>query len=316
MDIPAGFVVISIFHFFTDIIFKIHRMKLVTLLMAIGLSFNLFSQDKPAYRIFNNEGKPVNYDEMIKSLLKADVVFFGELHDDPIAHWLELEVTKSLFAGKGKNLVLGAEMFEADNQLLIDEYLKGIYDASKFEAEVKLWKNYKTDYKPLVEFAKTNNLRFIATNVPRRYASVVSKSGFEGLEPLTDEAKKYIAPLPFPYDPEVKCYKDMLSMGGMGGGAQSHVNENFPKAQAVKDATMAYFINQNWTKDKAFLHYNGSYHSRNFEGILWYLSKFNPGMKFATVETVLQKEIEKPDKENLGIAGFIIAIPASMTRTY
>ena len=291
-------------------------MKPAALLMFIGLSFNLSGQDKPAYRIFTGEGKPVNYEEMIKSISKADVIFFGELHDDPIAHWLELEVTKSLFAEKANNLVLGAEMFEADNQLLLDEYLKGVYDASKFEAEAKLWKNYKTDYKPLVEFSKTNNLRFIATNVPRRYASVVSKSGFEGLETLTDDAKKYIAPLPFPYDPEVKCYKDMLSMGGMGGGAQSHVNENFPKAQAVKDATMAYFINLNSARDKTFLHYNGSYHSKNFEGILWYLKKYNPGMKFATVETVQQKEIEKLDKENMGVAGFIIAIPSSMTRTY
>jgi len=291
-------------------------MKLVALLMVLGFSQNIFPQDKPAYRIFTGDGKPVNYDEMISNLAKADIVFFGELHDDPIAHWLELEVTKSLFNEKGKNLVLGAEMFEADNQLLLDEYLKGVYDASKFEAEVKLWKNYKTDYKPLVEFARTNSLQFIATNVPRRYAAVVSKSGFEGLEPLTTEAKKYIAPLPFPYDPEVKCYKDMLGMGGMGGATAAHISENFPKAQAVKDATMAHFINLNWEKGKVFIHYNGSYHSRNYEGILWYLRKLNPGMKFATVETVQQNDIEKIEKENMGIAGFIIAIPPSMTRTY
>jgi len=288
----------------------------ISLIILLASGFIITAaQDKPAYRIFNSEGKEITYNNMLKSLSGADIVFFGELHDDPIAHWLELEVTKSLFSQKEKNLVLGAEMFEADNQLLIDEYLKGTYDAAKFEAEVKLWKNYKTDYKPLVEFAKTNKLRFIATNVPRRYASVVNKSGFTALDTLAEEAKRYIAPLPFPYDPEVKCYKDMMSMGGMGG-AQSHVSENFPKAQAVKDATMAHFINRNWDKGKTFIHYNGSYHSHNYEGILWYLKKFNPGMKFATIETVQQKDIEKLDKENLGAADFIIAIPSSMTRTY
>ena len=288
----------------------------ISLIILLASGFIITAaQDKPAYRIFNSEGKEITYNNMLKSLSGADIVFFGELHDDPIAHWLELEVTKSLFSQKEKNLVLGAEMFEADNQLLIDEYLKGTYDAAKFEAEVKLWKNYKTDYKPLVEFAKTNKLRFIATNVPRRYASVVNKSGFTALDTLAEEAKRYIAPLPFPYDPEVKCYKDMMSMGGMGG-AQSHVSENFPKAQAVKDATMAHFINRNWDKGKTFIHYNGSYHSHNYEGILWYLKKFDPGMKFATIETVQQKDIEKLDKENLGAADFIIAIPSSMTRTY
>jgi uncharacterized iron-regulated protein len=29
----------------------------------------------------------------------------------------------------------------------------------------QLWSNYQTDYRPLVDFAKENNLRFIATNI-------------------------------------------------------------------------------------------------------------------------------------------------------
>ena len=291
-------------------------MKFITFTLALGLSLQIFAQDKPAYKVFTSEGKKADYSDIIKACLKADVVFFGELHDDPIAHWLELEVTKSLFAEKGKNLVLGAEMFEADNQLLMDEYLTGVYDATKFEAEVKLWKNYKTDYKPLVELARTNNLRFIATNIPRRYASVVSKKGFEGLDSLAVEAKKYIAPMPFPYDPEVKCYKDMLSMGGMGANVPAHVTANLPKAQAVKDATMSHFILSNWSKGSIFIHYNGSYHSSNFEGIVWYLLKSNPALKIVTIEAVQQKEIDAVEKDNINCASFIVAIPASMTRTY
>jgi hypothetical protein len=107
----------------------------------------------------------------------------------------------------------------------------------------------------------------------------------------------------------------MLTMAGMGKDT-SHVNLNFPKAQAVKDASMAHFILKNWSGGKIFLHYNGSYHSRNFEGIVWYLNKHNPALKIATIETVQQDEIESVTKENLHIATFIIAIPASMTRTY
>jgi uncharacterized iron-regulated protein len=308
---------LSFFPFFDRLTKTSQRMKIIAAAIAIALSLQIAAQDKPAYKVFTSEGKKADYGDMIKACLKADIVFFGELHDDPIAHWLELEVTRSLFEEKGKDLVLGAEMFESDNQLLIDEYLKGVYDASKFEAEVKLWKNYKTDYKPLVEVARTNNLRFIATNIPRRYASVVSKSGFEGLDPLAIEAKKYIAPLPFPYDPEVKCYKDMMSMGGMGGpGASAHATANLPKAQAAKDATMAHFILSNWSKGQLFIHYNGSYHSRNFEGIVWYLKKTNPELRIVTLESVSQKEIDSVDKENINCASFIIAVPASMTRTY
>jgi uncharacterized iron-regulated protein len=306
------------FSIFAQYTLQPEYMKLFVSALLFALSFQVIAQEKPAYRIFTSVGKKVDYNDVIKESSKADIVFFGELHDDPIAHWLELEITKSLFEERGKNLVLGAEMFEADNQLLIDEYFQGIYDASKFEAEVKLWKNYKTDYKPLLEFARGKGLPFIATNVPRRYASLVSKKGFEALDKLDPEAKKYIAPLPFPYDPEVKCYKNMLNMGGMGMMSRdtSHVNLNFPKAQAVKDATMAHFILKNWSDGKIFIHYNGSYHSSNFEGIVWYLKKFNPALRIATIEAVQQDETGSLEKENQNKASFIVAIPASMTRTY
>jgi uncharacterized iron-regulated protein len=291
-------------------------MKLTILILLAGLTIKVAAQDKPAYVIFRSEGKDASYKEMIKETGKADIVFFGELHDDPIAHWLELEVTKSIYSEKGNNLVLGAEMFERDNQLLLDEYLAGKYDATKFEAEAKLWKNYKTDYKPLVEFARKNKIPFIATNVPRRYASIVSKGGFAPLDSLSGEAKKLIAPIPIIYDPEVKCYKDMLSMGNIGPVGPSHGGENLPRAQALKDATMAYFILSSWSKGKEFIHYNGSYHSRNFEGIIWYLRKANPDLKIVTIEAVQQDQTDSLDKENKNVASFIIAIPSAMTRTY
>ncbi len=274
-----------------------------------------FRSDKPAYKLYDFEGKIVKYEKMLNRLSSADVVFFGELHDNPIAHWLEYEVTADLYEIIGDRLVLGAEMFEADNQLLIDEYLRLEYEADKFEAEVKLWKNYRTDYRPLVEFARKNSLPFIATNVPRRYASMVSRGGFEELDSLTAEAKKYLAPLPVSYDPELKCYKDMLSMQGMPGmGARP--NQNLPKAQAVKDATMAHFITKNLPPGKLFIHYNGSYHSDNYLGIIHYLKLYRPEVKVATITTVLQEDITDLEEENRGLADFIVAVPVTMTRTY
>ncbi len=291
------------------------KLSLVALIMAISLLS--FSQDKPAYKIFTGDGKKADYDDIIKEITKADVVFFGELHDNPIAHWLELEVTKSLFEVRSKNLVLASEMFETDNQLLIDEYFAGIIKESSFESEVRLWKNYGTDYKPLLNFAKEKNLKFIASNIPCRYASVVASGGFEALQKISPEGLKYIAPLPVEYDPELACYKDMLSMGGaIGGAAGGKVNENLPKAQAIKDATMAKFIQNNHVKGQIILHFNGSYHSARYMGIIWYLNKYDPSIKVATISTILQADIEKLGDENKNEADFIIAIPTSMTRTY
>lgn len=280
-------------------------------------SMAIQAQDKPAYKIFSTEGKKADYGDLIKAAIKADVVFFGELHDNPIAHWLELEVTKELFTKKGKDLVLAAEMFETDDQLLIDEYFSGIIKESSFESEVRLWTNYKTDYKPLLNFARDSGLKFVASNIPRRYASVVASGGFEALNKLSSEALSYIAPLPLEYDPELPCYKDMLSMGGsIGGPMVKNVSENLPKAQAIKDATMANSIVKYRTPSKTVIHFNGSYHSGRYMGIIWYLNKYSPGLKITTITTVLQEDIDKLEKENLEQADYVVVIPSSMTRTY
>lgn len=281
------------------------------------MSTGAYSQDKPAYKIFTGEGKKADYKDIIKAGAKSDAVFFGELHDNPIAHWLELEITNSLFQERGKDLILGAEMFETDNQLIIDEYLAGIIKESSFEGEVRLWKNYGTDYKPLINFAKDNNLKFVASNIPRHYASVVSGGGFEALQKVTAEGLKYIAPLPIEYDPELACYKDMLSMGGsIAGTMTAKVSDNLPKAQAIKDATMANSIVKYWQKGNLIIHFNGSYHSDKYMGILWYLNKYNPSIKSVTISAVLQDDIDKIEDENKGLADFVIVIPTKMTRTY
>ena len=279
--------------------------------IAIFILFSAFKSDKPAYNIFNKDGKDIKYEKLLKVAEDADIVLFGESHDNPVSHWLQLELTKDLYASKKENLILGAEMFESDNQVIVNEYMAGLISQNSFESEARLWPNYKTDYKPLVEFAKTNNLQFVATNVPRRYASLVNSKGFEGLEELSKEAKAFIPPLPIIYDPNLNCYKSMMEMEGMG----PHITPNFPKAQAIKDATMAYFILQNWSAGKQLIHYHGSYHSENFESIYWYLKQANPDLKIVTIHTVSQKDVSELENENTGKADFTVCVDEDMTKT-
>ena len=167
------------------------RILLLTLVFVVAMAMK---SDKPAYQFFDLKGKKAGYSDVLKEALESDIVFFGENHDSPICHWLELELTKDIYAERTNDLVLGMEMFESDNQLLLDEYFSGTIKEKNFEEEVKLWKNYKTDYKPIVKFALDHQLNLIATNVPRRYASLVNKSGFEALDSLSAEARSYLAP--------------------------------------------------------------------------------------------------------------------------
>ncbi|GMT45251.1 MAG: hypothetical protein IEMM0006_1083 [bacterium] len=287
-------------------------MKKPLLFLSLLVVFTAFKSDKPAYRLFNAKGKKVKYQKMINVAKNADVVFFGELHNNPISHWLELEITKDLYKVRNGNIIQGAEMFERDNQLIMNEYLKGEITQRNFKDQARLWHNYKTDYKPLVVFAKEHKIPFIATNVPRRYASIVYKHGFAALDTLTAQAKSYMAPLPVPYDPNLKSYKDMLAeMKAIG-----HNNPNLPKAQALKDATMAASIAKYTGNGKLFIHYEGSYHSDHYQGILWYLNKYKPGLKIITISTVEQKDIDTLAKEFINLANFIVVVPDDMTTTY
>ena len=286
--------------------------KLIFLLIATLTVSTAFKTGKPAYMLFDLNEKKVRYRVMLKEVLDADIVLFGELHNNPISHWLQLEMTMDMHAAKGTDLVMGAEMFETDNQMILDEYMEGLISQSRFEAEARLWPNYKTDYKPLVEFARKNRLRVVATNIPRRYAALVNTKGFEGLDELSDEAKAFLPPLPVLYNPELKAYRDMLTMGG----GEHHANENFPKAQAVKDATMAHFIMENMKPGKLFIHYNGAYHSDNFESIYWYLKQADPGLKIVTITTVSQEDISSLEDANKGKAHYTICVSSNMTTTY
>lgn len=285
-----------------------------TLLIVLGLNLAI-AQTKPAYQLFKNNGNIVKYDKMIKDLANSDMVFFGEYHTNPISHWLQLEVSQSLYEIKGDKLFFGAEMFENGNQLVLDEYLQNFYPEDKMLPEItQLWSNYKTDYKPLIDFAKAHNLRFIATNIPRRYASMLHKKGMDALKELSPEALDMISPdLERLFDPTAKAYAEMADK--MGAHAPSNML-NIQLAQASKDATMAHFSLKNFTQGNLLLHFQGAYHSNYNQGIIWWINKVQPGLNIKSLTTVLQSEwdgMQKKDKAE--IANYIIVVPDNMTRT-
>lgn len=282
-------------------------------LLSVILFFVLaMKTDKPAYRLFTENGKSTTYKELLDDAIKADIVLFGELHDNPICHWLEYEITSDLYSEKGKNLILGAEMFESDNQLIVNEYLNGLIKEKSFESEARLWPNYKTDYKRLLNFARDSSLAFIATNIPRRYSAMVNKGGFDVLNKLDKNAFQFIAPLPVKYDSTLSCYSEMVKMMG---DAPSHATMNIARAQAMKDATMAHFILKNFTKGKTFLHFNGTYHSDRFESIIWYLKQADPSLKILTISSVEQPDLDRMNKESEGLGNYILVIPESMSKS-
>jgi uncharacterized iron-regulated protein len=289
----------------------IHTIVIILLFLA----FSGMKGDKAAYKVYNAKGHTADYEDILKAAKNADIIFFGELHKNPIAHWMELELTKDLFTDKGTNLVLGAEMFEVDNQLLINEYLSKMIRKKDFEAEAKLWPNYRTDYAPIVDFAREKGIRLIATNIPRRFAALVNNKGFEGLDSINAMERGMIAPLPIKYPDTLDCYAGIVK--NVGDGMPAHMTANLGKAQALKDATMAHFLMKNGAfEGKTMLHFNGSYHSDNYESMVWYVKqairKTSFDLKILTISCIEQENIDTISKTDAAKADFIIIIPSTM----
>lgn len=286
------------------------RKYLGALLLILATVGSLQAQGE-AYQFFTSKGKKINLKQVLKEAENADVVFFGELHNNSLGHWLQLQLLKGLH-DTNNQLVVGSEVFEREDQLNLDEWFLDQISESNFEAEAKLWKNYTTDYRPVLRFAKEKNLQFIATNVPRKYASAVSKAGFGTLDSLSDQARSYFAKLPIAFDNTLPGY---VAMKDMMHGAPGNP-EFMMQAQALKDATMAESLFAPLHAGKQVYHINGAYHSKDGEGIIWYLRREFPDLDVLNIHTVTQDQLNDLDKENSKSGEIILVVPQDSHQSY
>jgi len=277
------------------------NIKVVAMVVAALALFesSALAQTKPepplAYQFYNAKGKPATWQEVVKASAGADVVCFGELHNQSMVHWLQLRLAQSLHQAKEVKLSLAYEMFEADVQPAFDSLTTAIATenweiSDKQLKRLRLWPNYATDYKPLVDWASKQKLRQVASNCPRPLARLVSKHGLDTLRRLSAREQAWLCPLPLAVDTTLPGYKAMAKM--MGGHGMPGFNPwNLVYAQATKDATMAYRTLLLTAPGGTTLHLNGSYHRDNFEGLVHYLpimakAMNKPAPKVITISTV------------------------------
>src|ERR1700757_4828046 len=70
--------------------------KLIVFPAIILMSFCL-PNSKDAYVLYDSKGKKTDYTQMLTEAKKSDIILFGELHDNPICHWLQKELTEDLY---------------------------------------------------------------------------------------------------------------------------------------------------------------------------------------------------------------------------
>jgi uncharacterized iron-regulated protein len=292
-------------------------MKLILSFVFLLSGFIVFSQDSMSvhYKIYDTHTKQiVSIDKIVADMADADVLFFGEEHNDSTCHYLENYIFRALHAQYGDKIVLSMEMFETDNQLVLNEYLAGQINESRFSKDLRLWSNYK-DYRPMIEYAKQNKLPVIAANPPRRYVSMVSGRGMASLDSLSKEAKKFLPPLP--YDTLTGRYREKfieVMKGGPGGE-----NPRVYHSQSLWDAGMSYsiyrFLKHN--KGKKVFHCVGGFHTEEKLGTAAQLQMRNKKLKIMNIASFSDKSFANPDWEKESYRGdYIIITNPDLKKTF
>jgi uncharacterized iron-regulated protein len=220
-------------------------------------------------RVFDPaRGGFADFEVMLADLATADVVLVGEQHDDPNTHRLELAVLEGLAHRRG-NVVVSLEMFERDVQEPLEHFLMGHTAEDEFLKDARPWPRYATDYKPLVDFAIAKNWPVVAANVPRAFASEVSKTGLGALDAKSDVEKAWFAADRQCPDGDDYFHRFAEAMGQHPGDAGV---QNFYLAQCLKDETMADSIARAYAAGETgeigplVVHINGAFHSDFHEG--------------------------------------------------
>lgn len=293
-------------------------MKLFLALFFSFLSLQLLSQTgmEAHYKIYDTRTQQiVTIDKIADDFRSADVLFFGEDHNDSAGHYLEAQIFKALHQRYGSDLTLSLEMFETDCQLVLDEYLDGFINEDRLRRDARPWDNYK-DYRPVVEFAKENRLDVVAANPPRRYVNMVSRKGMRSLDSLPKESKKFLPPLP--YDTASGRYREKFTEF-MKGGSPGTSNPRIYYSQNLWDAGMSYSIYKYWKKHKhkKVFHMVGRFHCDEKLGTLAQLQKRKSSLKILNISCFSDASFANPDWAKFEKLGdYVIMTDPSLKRTF
>jgi uncharacterized iron-regulated protein len=164
---------------------------------------------------------------------KANVLYVGETHDDPLDHQYELELVRGLLKRKTK-FAIGWEMFDTTQQSVIDAWashaisFKEMMSTTDFQ---KHWGIYSPVYEEILQIAGNAHIPILALNAPPELTRKIARG-----EPLTAKEK---AMMPAGFVATEGGYKNFVAMMGDHPGLNEADQRLFFAAQNAWDQTMA-----------------------------------------------------------------------------
>jgi len=267
------------------------------------------------YKIYStSRQKIISLDDIVNDMANADVLFFGEEHNDSTGHYLEYALFKKLFNKYPGDAALSMEMFETDCQTPLNEYLHDLIREKSLVTDARTWPNYN-DYKPMIEYARLNHIPVTAANAPSRYTHLVSVDGLSALNRLDETGLSYLPPLPIDTATGPYYEKFVETMGGHGamGGMQLF------QAQNLWDATMGWSIAKFYKthRDYKILQINGGFHSEEKLGAAAQLKKYAPKVRILNIAAYADDSFDNPDWTKFTKMGdYIILTDPKLPKTF
>lgn len=241
------------------------------------------------YTIRSPQGEVLSLSALAVQIQDADIVLVGEWHGHPAAHLLQAQLLAALYS-QNTNLALSMEQFTRDKQGVVDDYLANKIGEASLTKDANAWPNYISDYRPLVEFAKTNNLDVIAANAPKPIVRCIGKYGETYLNRLPTNERTWVAgSLTLAED----AYQDKF-ISSMHHGDEAQTKRQFA-AQTAWDDTMAEsMVNYLATHPNTqILHTAGRFHVEEGLGTASRILSRNPNLKVVMVTPVSSETVLK-----------------------
>ncbi len=159
---------------------KQYLVVLTTLLVLCGC---MWAKGKfKGYRLFDvAKGRETTLDRVLHHLKEQRIIIVGEHHDQKSHHMAQLLLIQTLHES-GVVLSIGLEMFRAESQKSLDDWVSGKISESDFqEVYYRNWNLPWPLYSMIFHYSQEKGIPLVGLNISRTIIRKVARRGFQSL---------------------------------------------------------------------------------------------------------------------------------------
>ena len=160
----------------------------VFILFLVSFSPYLLSEEKineqvEIFSVAKKTGRTLTLKQLVQEIKNNQVIYIGENHDNSTHHQIQLDIIKSIYNYNTK-IAIGMEMLQSKFQDAVNKFIFGNMSEKEFLKKTEYNKRWGYNfglYKPILDFAKNNNIPVIALNIESEVIKNISKKGISKL---------------------------------------------------------------------------------------------------------------------------------------